>query len=654
MDGAWWGVIQRAWRRGLNASVSEGGLAGTRLRAAAEVLLLGFPFLLLDPVLAGEFEQWPEWFTRVSPVVLYLSGTAVGVTAWLALGRGVVSLAVLCLCLMLVRSSALGIENLDEPFFKSYPELVRHSVTRFAALSWGVLLLWTSGRERALSRFRLIVAAFGVAHIGAVAVQLGLLQFGGTSVFLDSGLWLSSLSVRSGDTIYHDALRLSGLFRNPNLLGIALVLVWPAVIVWGGRPGVTGCFMLTWPFLAAAGTAASYSRAAYLGLLTQITLMLGLLAWLVWSCRRERKTLPPCWQVLAGASAAAAAGFVAVLQRPNVAGRVAAIADGADQSIRNRLGVWTDGLRELLDSPWCGWGSGSFYSMYNRLVRPLWISYDNRDAHSTILNALYELGFAGCILVFGAVASPALFRLAGRKSSEGGGHLPADDLMPFWALLGLAGALIPLAAENVGAAPGVLIPLLACGGALVTAGARNERQLSLLVRRRAGVAVAAVFGSWWLMSALPPPAPRDRLEAALKQQAGRESGVEWYFHDAIRDWRISSLRGHELADAAHRMLADHAGELNTGKKPPRKVLHQRREFESMRGVRGAFGRVEKSSDREVCIVAVGSETQRWVMAVRLPRSCEEECRAAVSGLFWRCLTFLDPECGLFSHPQRGM
>ena len=82
----------------------------------------------------------------------------------------------------------------------------------------------------------------------------------------------------------------------------------------------------------------------------------------------------------------------------------------------NRLIIWRTAAKAIGDSPWWGWGLGSFADIY-AVYQPKEIVQPNDKAHSTPIETVVELGIPGAVASLAGGADPL-------------GHLPAGRLAP--------------------------------------------------------------------------------------------------------------------------------------------------------------------------------------------------------------------------------
>ncbi|MFO1158377.1 MAG: O-antigen ligase family protein [Reyranellaceae bacterium] len=87
--------------------------------------------------------------------------------------------------------------------------------------------------------------------------------------------------------------------------------------------------------------------------------------------------------------------------------------DGGD-----RLDIWLASLHAVRESPWLGWGLGSFADIYTVLQPPA-LTLINDLAHSTPLEFAVELGIPGALVAFALVLLPWFVCLGGALRAQG-------------------------------------------------------------------------------------------------------------------------------------------------------------------------------------------------------------------------------------------
>lgn len=73
----------------------------------------------------------------------------------------------------------------------------------------------------------------------------------------------------------------------------------------------------------------------------------------------------------------------------------------------NRFVIWETTIKAIRESPWLGWGLGSFADIY-AVLQPPEIPIANDKAHSTPLETILELGIPGGLIAISAVVLPWL------------------------------------------------------------------------------------------------------------------------------------------------------------------------------------------------------------------------------------------------------
>ena len=372
------------------------------------------------------------------------------------------------------------------------------------------LILWAYGRKPEIRiLLRRSIALVAVIHVALVVVAMtpGLQHL--ASLFLSPGK-----SVMDATGIYSGARRFEGLTSSANATGIILVLTWPALLAPARERWQRGLYL--YRLLAMGGaviaTLATFSRAAYLGLLSQVLL----LGWYSVTAPRGTTRL---------ASRRALAAIVitillAVTLYDSVARRMsAATVQSTDASVAHRLEVYRIALQLLLERVGAGWGPSGFASLYSAFYRIPGIAYLFPDVHSAVLCTLTEIGVAGVGLAVLAVLGLPMRRNLSR--------------LPLWVRVAAIGAVIPLTSDHpsqITSSPAIVVVWLACACVIYTRGLRRQS-----VRREASAGIktflphlltAALFG-WWLISYLSPPSsPADRLRRELARHSRLLTGQQ--------------------------------------------------------------------------------------------------------------------------------
>jgi O-antigen ligase len=95
-----------------------------------------------------------------------------------------------------------------------------------------------------------------------------------------------------------------------------------------------------------------------------------------------------------------------------------------DEGIVGRFRIWQVTIAAIEQSPWLGWGLGSFPDVYS-LLQPPDLQIANDKAHSTPLEWLVELGIPGAMCVFVTVLVPLGVCLSGCWRRRTDRYLPA-------------------------------------------------------------------------------------------------------------------------------------------------------------------------------------------------------------------------------------
>lgn len=395
-----------------------------------------------------------------------------------------------------------------------------------------IVHLWKKGHP-VRDWARMSVGYVAVFQALAVLAQFLIIRFQGPDALEAWGLRPTGLfTARDSSGAYRDALRLTGFARTPNMLAMILTLTWPALIPLAERPatGRSGSKFL--PLLqaalvviAVAAIVFTYSRAAYLGLFLQAACVAGLLV----ALPRFRT-----WKSVLGVVAVLAGIVLALATAPHSSTRVAAVGDGADASITNRLAVYRVALSLLAERPLSGWGPGFFNTLYNRFYRLPHEQYSFYDCHSALLHALMELGLAGVGL--------GVFALAGWRWRGLWRRLPP------WAWIGPVGAFLPWLTDNPTCYPAALFPAIWISGTWAVTSLESERadegpNPTTKPARRFPVPVSALaplFLLLWLAGyAVPMSSPDQRFQRELeKMWRGPLGTTSFHVEDLVtgRTW----------------------------------------------------------------------------------------------------------------------
>lgn len=530
----------------MSSAVSSDKKISRGLWVLAEILLICPPLVLLHPKFGTGFQY--RFFGLAGDGLAdnaWWIGLLIGTMGAPALGTGARGVAWFGYCAILGAA-------VTEASVCAHPDLLRtgllssYAAIQLLALGWMALVLVIARfQDSVLASCRVLVAVYAAVNMAAALVQLLVLKSLGTEFLMGSSLLPRALFVREGDTVHTEALRLVGLFQNPNTLGACLVLTWPALAALSEGPS-RARWMETQAvaFLAGLLVICTYSRAAYLGLALQVAL-------LFWSAGASRRALR------SGAFVAALfciLGALAGLLQPRAAERAASIAGSDDASITNRLTVYGDALRILAERPLHGLGVNGFHDIYNRYWKPPHLSYHYADVHSSLLHGLMETGLLGAMLFGIAVLGGSWRGLLAREERRS---------CPLWVVIGLGGCLIPLAFDNFGVLPGVLVPLLAMLAVLAGNGGAGGRPDGIGsapnppagIRRSwdAMLIPAALAGLCFVLAWFQPVDVPAELRAAL-DRAARAGGTRasWYVRDEIRGVSVGSGEDRQIPEGGFR------------------------------------------------------------------------------------------------------
>lgn len=237
---------------------------------------------------------------------------------------------------------------------------------------------------------------------GAAAITLGLVllaiyqRLGHADWLPDGRIQVESFLTRSG-----------GAFGVPNSLGAWLVLVLPVAgaLTWsrGGRSRLT---RLVAGFVLIGGSVAlllTYSRGGWIALSGAVLLwpLLGIASWTDRLRRFGVVTL--------------LVSLVAGLTYFTVAPARERIDRLVEQSGElTRPIMWRVGWQSVQESPWMGWGGGSYEVVFER-YRPFGFWDEPRWTHNDYLNTLSDYGIVGFLLSFG-VGGWMVWKTARRRS----------------------------------------------------------------------------------------------------------------------------------------------------------------------------------------------------------------------------------------------
>lgn len=289
------------------------------------------------------------------------------------------------------------------------------------AMACGAIFLMVRALGRRAFRPRLFLMFF-------VASAVLVMTYGITMQITTNSCYVGGyLKKEGGYSSLTDACVMSGTFVNSNsfaaYLGMGIVaavaLIFaprpqPRLVLYGYEEvegviaSLTG-FRLTLLAICLfllSGILISASRAGFVSTLVGVGLAIGLLMRGRWRSRPELTRIFLVALVLVLVVGLFASG--ALISKSMKAH------DGG-----NRLDIWLASLHALRESPWLGWGLGSFADIYTVLQPPA-LTQANDLAHSTPLELLVELGIPGGIVAFAIVLLPLAVCLRGALRAQRG------------------------------------------------------------------------------------------------------------------------------------------------------------------------------------------------------------------------------------------
>jgi putative inorganic carbon (HCO3(-)) transporter len=243
--------------------------------------------------------------------------------------------------------------------------------------------------------------------------------------------WADPNSVADG------TVRIYSSLENPNLLAGYLLPVLPLALVGLLRwPGLARkLFALTALVLGLAALVLTYSRGAWMGLVSQAGVIILLLA------IRGTRTWPPLWRKLAPLLlllGGAALLVVLVTQVEPLRVRVMSLLAGREDSSNNfRINVWLAALDMIQARPWLGIGPGNdaFNQIYPLFQQP---KFNALSAYSIPLELAVEAGIPGLLAGIGLLVA-SLRTATGLWRGDGLFSLPALAVIAVIAGLGVQG-----------------------------------------------------------------------------------------------------------------------------------------------------------------------------------------------------------------------
>ncbi len=231
----------------------------------------------------------------------------------------------------------------------------------------------------------------------------------------------------------YDRCLMSGTFVNSNSFGcfLGMAVVAAAALMVGTRSAARGArelgegrhildsvtgvrlALMASALLFAGGLLFSGSRAAFAATVLASLVLGGLLLRDRFGSRRQL--------VAALIGAGIIGGLVFLLAGGTLFQKVSkASADGAV----NRIVIWQTTVRAIEESPWLGWGLGSFPDIY-AVLQPAEIPLANDKAHSTPLETVLELGLPGGAMAMAVVVLPWVMAWRGVSRRRRRRYLPA-------------------------------------------------------------------------------------------------------------------------------------------------------------------------------------------------------------------------------------
>jgi len=438
--------------RGESEEVSRGGsLVLRQLLALPQGFVLAAFLLLLvvAPLPLGANRDW-AW----APMVVVLGGIAVGCVlvtvgndGWRVTAEERTPLVALigCFALMvavaLLQMTTLSSAAGAAPYYAKAAEILgrahaavasvavdasRNTLLKCAAC--GLIFLTARALLYRSSRARLLLLAFAASGILVT----------GYSIFLQTSTgfcFIGSFLKKQTEFSPHDTCLMSGTFVSPNnfatFCGMALVTVIALMFVEPRRrreldleDGSASARVLAWmtgarlallalAFLFVGCLMISGSRAGFAATVVGVAALIFLMM------RERLKTRRQVGRaVLIGAAVVAGLGLLAG------GSLVRKISHFEQADTFDRAIIWQAAGRAIRDSPWWGWGLGSFADIY-AVYQPKEIVQPNDKAHSTPLETVVELGIPGAVPAWLVVLIPWAVCLRGALRRRRRRYLPA-------------------------------------------------------------------------------------------------------------------------------------------------------------------------------------------------------------------------------------
>ncbi|MCL5734000.1 MAG: O-antigen ligase family protein [Actinobacteria bacterium] len=201
--------------------------------------------------------------------------------------------------------------------------------------------------------------------------------------------------------------RSSGTFHNPVVLGGYLTLMMPILVIRAVRSDGRAAALL-WTAGVGVTLAATYftfSRAAWIGSLGGLLLLVGLLLWTRSSRYRRLIGVIAVAALLAIAVSLVPRGDRVVVEPHSLAKDAASAVSISDARNAGRLATWAIALAIIRDRPWFGTGPDQMGAVFESYRTP---QFDEGEgpavvadkAHSEPLNLAVTLGIPGALLCF--------------------------------------------------------------------------------------------------------------------------------------------------------------------------------------------------------------------------------------------------------------
>jgi O-antigen ligase len=417
--------------------------------AGSAIAGLFFLLLAVGPLPLGANRDW-AWapMTLVIAVLAILSALGWGNRAALEVGAEErVPLLLLVLCFVVVVAIALLQMSTWAPLAASaayYAKAARilghaHAPVPTLAIdtSWEALariigtgLVFLTARALCASHQRARTLLFSLVASAVVVVGYGFAAQSSTH-----SCYVGSFLKKQGDyTASLDRCLMSGTFVNSNsfgcYLGMALIAALALAFADRGprrvaaldeeedRPLIawlsgTRILLLALAFLFFGGLLISGSRGAFAA-----TIVSGLAFLFLYRQGRWQSRTQVGWTMLVSLLVAVAAALIAG------GAMIHKFAGLPNADSTNRLVIWRVSFDAVAQSPWLGWGLGSYPDIYT-ILQPDRIAQINDKAHSTPIETIVELGIPGGAFAILLVLLPWWICLRGTRGRQRHRYLPA-------------------------------------------------------------------------------------------------------------------------------------------------------------------------------------------------------------------------------------